>query len=227
MPRPTFDAPLVLAYLRDLKKNNHREWFEANRPRFDAAREEFKRFVQTVIDALGEVEPAWGRHDAADCLFRIYRDVRFAKDKTPYKVSFSASIGDHGKSVHDPGVYVAIEPDGQSMLAGGMYQPTPTELVHIRARIAQDPAAFRALASDKTFRKYFPEGINGDRSKTVRGYRPDHEAFDFIRIKSHCAFRHLPDPEIEAKSYPALAAKSLAALVPLCRWLKSARVSQG
>jgi uncharacterized protein (TIGR02453 family) len=226
MKKTGFNAKLVLAYLRDLKKNNDRDWFHASKDRYDEARAEFKSFVQDLIHDVAKAEPAWAHLDAGDCLFRIHRDLRFSNDKTPYKTSFSASISHGGKSVHDPGVYVQIEPDGNSMLAGGLYQPTPAELVHIRSRIAADPSVFRSLARSRSLLRHFAAGINGDTSKTVRGYPPDHEAYEFIRIKSFCAYQNVADRDVEATSFPAFAGKALTALVPLCRWLGQARIDR-
>lgn len=214
----------IVSFLRDLARHNDREWFQGQADRYADARLIFKEFVGELIEALAKDEPAWAELDPAKCIFRLHRDLRFSKNKTPYKTNFSASLSAGGKSVDAPGVYVSIEPGGKSMVAGGLYQPTPAELQLIRTRIAADPAEYRALLKARAFQKYFPEGLNGDRSKVVRGYRPDHKAYDLIQIKSHIAFRTLPDEDVLAKTFAGTVAGSCRALIPLCRWLGEARV---
>ena len=110
------------------------------------------------------------------------------------------------------------------MIAGGFYQPTPAEVHQIRSRIAADPSAYRAILKARTFLKHFPDGLNGEVSKTVRGYKPEHPAYDIIRVKSHIAFRMPPDVEVSAKTFPATVVHSFRALLPLCRWLAEARL---
>lgn len=210
---------LILSFLRDLKKNNDREWFQAQTKRWHEAREEFRLFVESLLDGLQTTAPDWAQHTAADCVFRIHRDMRFSKDKTPYKTNVSASLGASGRSVSEPGFYVSIEPGGKSMLAAGLYQPSPGELNSIRSAIAQDATPLRKLIT--SIAPGFPDGINGDRSKTVRGFRPDHPAYDLIQIKSFCAWREYPDSAVLNGTFTSDAKAALASSVPLCRWIDS------
>lgn len=214
----------ILTFLRDLKRHNDREWFQSQADRYADARLIFKEFVGDVIGALVKDAPEWAQLDPGKCIFRIHRDLRFAKDKTPYKTNFSAFLTSGGKAADSPGVYLSLEPGGKSMIAGGFYQPTPAEVHQIRSRIAADPAAYRAILKGRSFLKHFPDGLNGEVSKTVRGYKPEHPAYDLIRVKSHIAFRMPPDEEVSAKTFPATLASSFRSLLPLVRWLAEARL---
>jgi uncharacterized protein (TIGR02453 family) len=218
------DTEFVFSFLRDLARHNDREWFQSQADRYQDVRLQFKEFVDGVLDALARDEPAWGALDAGDCLFRIHRDVRFSSDKSPYKTNVSAVICPGGKMSGHPGVYVSLEPGGKSELAGGLYTPTTAELLKIRTRIAADATPLRAILKAKAFRKCFPEGLNGERAKTLRGFPKDHPAADLLRVKSHIAWRHLTDEEVLAKDFPKLVVACFRAMIPLCRWLDQARV---
>lgn len=220
------NAQPILSFLRDLKKNNNRDWFQANRERYDEARFAFKDFVTRVIEQIGEDEPAWAQIDPAKAIFRIFRDVRFSKNKDPYKPNMGAHLtaGGKGTEVDAPGVYVSIEPGGQSMIAGGIYMPSPADLAQIRRRIDEDASRYREILKERAFRKYFPDGLNGDKSKIVRGYKPDHPAYDLILVKSPIAWRHVPDAEVLDKRFEANVVGAFRAVIPLCRYLNAARV---
>jgi uncharacterized protein (TIGR02453 family) len=214
----------VLSFLRDLKKHNDREWFERNRPRYEEARLIFKEFVAEVIGKVAADEPAWANIDAGKAIFRIFRDVRFSKNKDPYKTNLGAHLTGGGKVVDAPGVYISLEPGGQSMIAGGLYMPSPADLAQIRRRLAEDAEPYRVILKDRAFRKHFPDGLNGERSKLVRGVKPDHAAYDLIQVKSHIAWRNIPDAEVLDKKFTAAVVGAFRALIPLCRHLDVARV---
>ena len=220
------DLGPILDFLRDLKAHNDREWFQSQTTRWHHARDQFKAFVETLLDSLSESAPAWAGHDAADCIFRLHRDLRFAKDKSPYKTNVSAFFSAAGRSVHDPGFYVSLEPDGKSMLAAGLYQPTPGELSTLRAAIAADARPLRQILAAAKLRKAFPDGLNGEKSKTVRGYRPDHPAWDLLQIKSLIVWREFSDHDIQNGTFAKLARPALQSSLPLCEWLDHSRRSR-
>lgn len=220
------NSRLVLDFLRDLNQHNDREWFQSQAERWQEVREEFRQFVESLLDGLASTAPDWAQHSAADCIFRIHRDLRFSKNKTPYKTNVSASLGANGKSVHDPGFYVSLEPGGKSMLAAGLYQPTPGELNAIRTRLASDAASLRRRLASAPLRRVFPDGLNGDRSKSVRGIPPDHPNFDLIQVKSFIVWREFPDAEVEAGDFAKAARAAARTVVPLCRWLDEARIAE-
>ena len=131
----------VFKFLKKLKKNNNRDWFKANKNEFDSARADFIEAVDRLITGLSRFDPDMAGTNAEDCVFRIYRDVRFSNDKTPYKTAFGAAMQPDGRSCGIPGYYLHISP-GESLLAGGAYQPPGPQLKKIRNRIAGDLKGF-------------------------------------------------------------------------------------
>lgn len=124
----------VLPFLDDLRKNNNREWFQKNRSRYEQAKKEFESFLGLVIPAIAEYEPAMKFIEPKDCLFRIFRDVRFSKDKLPYKTNMGAWITPSGRKSSGPGFYIHLQP-GESFLSGGIHMPDPEKLKKIRQEI--------------------------------------------------------------------------------------------
>jgi len=177
----------VLSFLKKLKKNNNREWFKANKSEFDAAREDFIDLTGRFINGISRFDPEMAGTNAEDCIFRIYRDIRFSKDKTPYKIAFGASMQPGGRTCGIPGYYVNISP-GNCFLAGGAYMPPAPELRKIRNRIAGDLKGFRKIVNAKKFKEYFGE-ISGEQLKTApKGFPKDHEAIQYLRYKGFAAY---------------------------------------
>ena len=215
------DAAFLLKFLADVGQNNDREWFATQTERYQTVRAEFQEFVGEVLLNLADVRPAFGELDPAKCVFRIHRDVRFSKNKTPYKTNVSAVIGVGGKNTDDPCGYFQIEPSGKSMVACGLYQPSTAELHQIRQRIAVDPTAVRAILGG--MKKHYPDGLTGERSVRLRGFTADHPAHDLLIFKSFVATRAFSDEAVMAKTFPAQLKASLRAMLPLLDWLEVAR----
>lgn len=181
--------PETLQFLIDLGLHNHRDWFQANKARYDAAHENMKQLLKAVEYALGETD-----HLEQASLFRIYRDVRFSKDKSPYKNNFGMGFKRATKRLRG-GYYLHIEP-GASFVGGGFWQPNAEDLKRIRDEFAADAAPIRAITSDATFKKYFG-ALRGDELKTApRGFDKEHPALDLIRKKSFTVMRPFSDAEI-------------------------------
>src|SRR5436190_1846618 len=139
--------PSTLKFLKDLRKNNNREWFETNRKRYEIAKGDFEQFVAALIKELTKVNKNFAGLEPKDCVFRIYRDVRFSKDKTPYKSNLSASVKEGGKKSGRCGIYIHIEPDGDwgNMIAGGFWQPEAPLLKSIRQEIEYHTDEFKKI----------------------------------------------------------------------------------
>src|ERR1700752_3186448 len=125
----------TLKFLKDLRKNNTREWFEKNRPKYEAAKEDFALLVDNVIKQLGKKDEAIASLIAKDCTYRINRDVRFSKNKAPYKNNMAASLIPGGKKSINAGYYIQVQPGGESFIGGGRYMVEPLELKKIRQEI--------------------------------------------------------------------------------------------
>ena len=214
----------IVTFLKDLKDNNHREWFQENKPRYEAAKADFEVFIDQLIQEIGAFDPSIRHHQAKDCVFRIYRDVRFSKDKSPYKTNFGAHITAAAKKseVHTrAGYYIHIEP-GASMLAGGAYMPKGPWLKAIRQEIAYNAQEFKDLIADKSFKKYFGE-LKGEKLKTApRDYPKDHPEIDLLRYKSFLATHECTDKAIQQKNFLSHCATVFKALFPFDAFLNRA-----
>jgi len=209
----TPDMTIVLTFLRQLDKHNERPWFEAHRKDYDSAHDEFELLVNILIGQLSSIEDLAGL-TAKDCMMRIYRDVRFSKDKSPYRTSFAASLAPGGRKSWRMGWYVHVEPGDQSMVAGGMYQPEPPMLAHFRQSIDEDPRAFRKIINAASFKKYFGE-IEGESLKSApQGYPKDHPDINLLRMKSVTAVHHLSDAEVLAEDFSTHVVKACKAMKP-------------
>lgn len=211
------DLQPVLAFVKDLERNNDREWFKAHRADYDLARGRFEEFVAALISELARTEPL-GNLDPKDCIFRLHRDVRFSKDKTPYKAHFGAYIAPGGRQSRRMGLYVHIE-NGKSMIAGGMHQPESKQLAAFRASIDRDATEFKKILSDKGFRSIFGE-VDGDKLKTMpRGYPKDHPQAEILRMKSVVAVRNITDSQVVSDDIVSLVMETFKAMKPLLDYL--------
>jgi len=203
MMQQTFD------FLTALADNNHREWFQANKATFDAAEAEFKAMAQTVYELVQQ-------HDVLQekslKVFRIYRDVRFAKDKSPYKINRSFTFSRAG-ATRRGGYYLHVQPGG-SFLAGGFWQPNAQDLAHIRKQLAQDHEGLQQVVNDAEFKDYFGT-LTGDQVKTApKGFSKDHPAIHFLRHKGYILQRKFTDAEVLDANFAQAAADGFARMRP-------------
>ncbi|MBT9391672.1 DUF2461 domain-containing protein [Hymenobacter sp. NST-14] len=183
-------------FLQDLARHNEREWFQAHKPTYDALRREFEGLVGQILRELAAAEPALATLEARKCIFRIYRDVRFSKRKEPYKTHFSAYFAVGGKHSAGPGYYFQLGPNGQTMLAGGIYQPDKEQLTRIRQEIDYNGPALHAILENPDFRQFYP-GLEGEQLKRPpAGYPANHPDLDLLRHKSFVVAHHLPDATV-------------------------------
>ena len=184
----------TLKFLKELQKNNNREWFLANKVRYEAALENLKLFKDAVVKALNKKDMIEdGR------VFRIYRDVRFSKDKAPYKNNLGIHFTRAGKERRG-GYYLHIEPGG-SFAGGGFWAPEPQDLKRIRDEFTFDDKPIRKIISNKTFVKYFGM-LEGEELKTApSGYERDHPAIDLIRKKQYIVGRKFTDKEVTGENF--------------------------
>lgn len=185
----------TLSFLRDLQKNNNRDWFNANRERYEKARADFEAFTGKLIALLQKDEPDFVGLEPKDSLFRIYRDVRFSANKDPYKTNFSASIKKGGRRSPYCGLYVHIEPSGGwgSFVAGGFWMPEAPLLKKIRQEIEYNFEEFEGILKARSFRKYF-KGMEEQMLKRYpKGVDPDHPAAVYMKYTSFIA-SHDIDP---------------------------------
>ena len=205
--------PSTLKFLKELKKNNHKPWFDANRSVYELAKKDYETFIQRIIDDLAKSDETIHGLRAKDCMFRINRDVRFSKDKSPYKSNFGAFINKGGKKSNLAGYYFHLEP-GSSFVGGGLWMPMPKELAQVRQEIDYCFTEFKKIIGSAGFKKSYGEIHQGDDDKLQRvpkGYDAENPAAEFLKFKSFTAMKaitdkELTDPDMEKKSVSALKA---------------------
>lgn len=212
----------TLSFLRDLKKHNQRAWFHDHQDRYQAARANLVELVDAVIAGLAHFEPHILETDPEDCLFRINRDTRFSKDKTPYKVHFGAFITDRGRKMGRAGYYVHIEP-GASLIAGGLYMPPAPELKALRRAILDEAAPLRAILGRPHFRRTFGKELPGAKLKTVpREVAKDHPDADLLRLTSFEVYRMADDREVLSPDFLKKAVRDFRVMKDFIHWQNNA-----
>ncbi|MGI6339797.1 MAG: DUF2461 domain-containing protein [Bacteroidales bacterium] len=192
----------TLSFLSDLKVNNDKEWFAANRKRYEDSRENFYSFVQVLINSIGAFDPSIRGLEVSNCIYRINRDIRFSIDKSIYKTHFGAFIVKGGKKNGDKyaGYYFHIEPGNHSLIAGGAYKPPPEWLSAIREKIDDQGDLLLKIIKDREFARYF-RSIEGEKLKTApRGYPGNHKHIELLKMKSYLIACKIPDNQIVSKS---------------------------
>jgi len=212
----------ILKFLVALNTNNNKEWFDANKQNYQKAKQEFINVVTQVIDSCASFDPMLKGIEANKTLFRINRDVRFSKDKSPYKTNFGASIKPGGKKSMIPGYYIHIEP-GKSFLAAGTYMPIPAHLSAIRQEIDYNLKDFTKIVNEKDFIKEFGALSNEDALKTVpKGYDKENPALEFLKMKHFIAIKYLDNKEIIADDFVKHLTKTLKTSLALTMFLRKA-----
>lgn len=217
--------PATIKFLKDLKKNNNKEWFEKNRKQYEAAKKDFTDFVQAVIDAFGKKDKTIANIVAKDCLFRINRDVRFSKDKSPYKTNMGASINKGGRmTMNTAGYYFHLEP-GQCFVGGGLWQPDVEALKKIRQEIDYSFGDFKKIISNKKFASLYKDLDHSKEMKLSRppkGYEPDNKAIEYIKLKSFIAITPISDADLPGKNLVKKISDAFDPLEPLINFLNHA-----
>lgn len=197
----------TLDFLVQLRNNNNREWFADNKKEFQKLEKEFKTSAQELVTELS-------KSDSIDKIqmFRIYRDVRFSKDKSPYKTNFGVALG-RTKPMLRGGYYLHIEPGG-SFVGGGFWEPNAEDLNRIRKEFEMDDTEIRKIISDKNFVKTFGS-LQGDELKTApKGFDKEHPAIDLIRKKQYLISRKFTDKEVMDKNFKTEVLNTFLAMRP-------------
>lgn len=210
----------TLQFLKDLNKNNNREWFSENKDRYLAAQANVAEFVELIIEETGKFDAEIQKLDAKKTMFRIYRDTRFSLDKTPYKTNFGASLG-MGKGNRISGYYLHIEPQ-KSFLAGGVYHPESAVLKQIRAEIAANQEEFLAILNQNEFRNNFRGLSVEDKLKRVpAGYDKDHPMAEFLKLKSFNVIHPISDEALMSETAAPDFTKVFKSIKPLNDFLNA------
>ena len=210
-------------FLKELVNNNNREWFQANKERYDKARENVIEFTAILIDKLHKVDPTVSADlDPKKCVMRIYRDIRFSKNKTPYKNNFGVSLPTLSSKLGGVEYYLQIQP-GQSFIAGGYWMPEAEHLKAIRQEIDYNADDLKKVVDDKEFIKLFGEFRKQDQLKTTpKGYEADNGNIDLLRLKSFIAVHQLKDKDLTGTKAADDVINMCTRIYPLNVFLKNA-----
>lgn len=214
----------TLKFLKDLKKNNNKPWFDANRSSYENAKKDFEQFIQSVIDKHGKKDKTISSLKAKDCMFRINRDVRFSKDKSPYKTNLGAYINRGGKKSLFAGYYFHCQP-GEGFTGGGLWMPMPSELNKVRQEIDYNLNEFKKIIASKKFKTVYKDLSRGEEyvlTRVPKGYEPDNPASEYLKMKSFVALTNLKDADLTSKNLLAKTLTAFEALQPLIEFINEA-----
>ena len=211
----------TLKFLKELKKNNNKPWFDAHRKQYDDAKTDFASFVQSIIDKHGKKDESIAHLKAKDCMFRINRDVRFSKDKSPYKDNMGAYMSRGGKKSPFGGYYFHCEP-GRCFAGGGLWMPMPAELNKVRQEIDYNFNEFKKIIGSKKFKSIYGD-LSRDKeyvlSRVPKGYEADNPAADYLKLKSFVAMVSLKDAEVTSKDLTKKILNAFETLQPLLEFI--------
>jgi len=220
-PGPNPLGPELFRFLGQLARNNERDWFEKNKRRYETdLKQPALRFIAEFAAPLARISPHFRAIPSASrgSLFRIHRDVRFSKDKSPYKTHAGLHFRHEAAAdVHAPGFYLHLEP-GQSFVGVGIWHPDPPTLKRLREAVARDAAGWRRATAAAGFKKRYR--LSGDALKTPpRGFDPEHPLIEDIKRKDFIAVADLRDAQVLARDFPRRFAETCAAGAPFVGWL--------
>ena len=185
----------TFSFLKELEKNNNRDWFNENKVEFKIIEKNVKAAYNAVFEQLKF-------HDDIDKLkmFRIYRDVRFSKDKSPYKTHFGGSFH-RSKPKLRGGYYLHIQPDNESFIATGFWEPAPADLLRIRKEFEMDDSEIRAILKDKKFNSIWGDFVGDEVKSAPKGFSKDHESIDLIKKKQYIFIKKFTDKEVLEENF--------------------------
>lgn len=219
--------PSTIKFLKDLAKNNNKIWFDAHRDNYLAAKIDYENFVSELIKKVGVFDADLKELNAKDCTFRINRDIRFSKNKTPYKVNMGASLDKGGKKSIFAGYYFHLEPGNKSFAGGGLWMPMSPELKKVRQEIDYNFDEFTTIINNKNFISHFKALDTTDNVKLVnlpRGYEKTNPAAELLKLKSFIALKNISDAELVMPSLANKTSKAFEALKPFITFLNQALV---
>jgi uncharacterized protein (TIGR02453 family) len=216
------DAVATLKFLKDITRNNNRNWFEKNKSRYLEVKNGFDDFLEEVHGELVKFDSSLANLNPRKIAFRIYRDVRFSKDKRPYKTNMGAGFSSKGKMEQEPGYYIHMEP-GRCFIAGGLYVPDPGNLAKVRQEIDYNPERLMKILNDKKFKKLFKGLDDWDKLKTApKGYPKDHPQIEILKNKSFVVSHTFKDSEVTGKGYVKKIVEAAKVLKPFNDYLSEA-----
>jgi uncharacterized protein (TIGR02453 family) len=215
----------TIHFLSSLHKNNNKEWFEKNRKAYEGAKADFLELTQNLIKGIAKFDASIGHLEPKKCVFRINRDVRFSKNKAPYKNNMGASMNKGGKKIMKAGYYFHVEPSGESFVAGGIYMPENADLQKLRQEIDYNFTDFKKIVNSTSFLKQFKtlsdtEGMK--LSRPPKGYETDNPAIEYLKYKSFIATSPIATAQLTDKDLVKNTLVKFKTLYPLVQFINEA-----
>ena len=217
--------PSTLKFLKGLAKNNNKPWMDDHRNDYLEAKGDFESFITALILTTSKFDNTIQDLTVKDCTFRLNRDIRFSKNKTPYKINLGASLNRDGKKSIYAGYYFHLEPGGNSFAGGGIWMPQSGELKKLRQEIDYNFEEFAHLLTVKNFKSVYGLLESGEDVKLTnlpRGYDKDNPAAEYVKLKSILALKKVPDADLLKPTLLKDTAKTFEALHPLINFLNRA-----
>jgi uncharacterized protein (TIGR02453 family) len=217
----------TLQFLDDLKANNNRDWFLDNKKRYEAFKKDYHQLVADFLDAMKPLDPSLEMLEVKNCTFRINRDIRFSKDKSPYKAHLGVWLSSGVKGLNRSGYYVHIE-KGASFIAGGLYAPEAEDLKKMRKEIAYFYEDLEEILNEEHFKTAFQDFDRNEKNtlkNPPRGYEKDHPAIELLKLKSFESSHKFDISEVAKKDFVATMSQKLIALKPLNDFINRALTS--
>ena len=213
----------TIQFLTDLKKNNTREWFEINRKRYEAGKENIIELAAQAIKAIGAFDKDIAELEPKQCIFRINRDVRFSKNKAPYKNNMSLVVSKGGKKSETAAFYIHIEP-GQAFIGCGFWGPEAKKLASIRQEIDYNFKDFQKIIAAKKFKETFTEGLSTEDTlqRPPKGYDDQNPAVAYLKLKSFVAMKKISDADLQSKDFVKILLDTYKAVKPFIDFLNTA-----
>jgi len=215
------DAKKTLSFLEDLSKNNNRDWFHANKSRYDEIKKEFETFINVIIPEIASFDSEIKNLSAKDCLYRIYNDIRFAKNKPLYKTNMGAFIAKGGKNGGNAGYYLHIEKDNY-FLGGGIYMPSSDKLKLVRQEIYYNYEEFSGILNNKNFKKYFQGLDDLKTSRVPKEFPKDFIGAEMLKYKSYTMLFPYKEKELFSSNFKEMILEVFKSMKPINHFINRA-----
>jgi len=219
--------PFTLEFFKELRQNNHKEWFDQNRKRYEKVKADYLNLAGNILEEMKKVDESLDILSPKDCTFRINKDIRFSKDKTPYKTNLGIALHPFGKKMQLAAYYIHLE-EGQSFVGGGLWMPEAPLLAKLRKEINYFYQDLEGILSDPNFIKTYGELDVDPGQKLIRppkGYEAENPAIEFLKLKSFTASRKIPDNMLTSEKLIPFVKESLTTLKPMISFVNRGLMS--
>ena len=212
----------TLLFLEKLKENNHKPWFDENRAKYLDAKTDFESFTGEILHEMAAIDSDLKDLTPKGCMFRINRDVRFSKNKSPYKINISCSLARGGKKSIYAGYYFHLQPGDNSFVGGGLWMPASPELKKVRQEIDYCFPEFKKIITHPSFKSTY-KALEREEGQVLvnipKGYEKDNPAGEFLRLKSFFVTKQIPDKQLTQKGLLQEIIHDFSTIMPLNKFL--------